>query len=161
MAHVVTIPKFAKILKLEIPKIEEAVVKGIQSAALRLEGMIIEEIEEAKAVATSELKGSVDTKMDQYGATTGPDAPHAPFIEFGTRPHFPPLQPILDWVKVKGIASDEDEALEIAIRIVKSIGKKGTEPRRVVGKAFARLKGDKIVEKEIHDELVALERKVP
>lgn len=161
MAHVVNLKKFQKILKLEIPKIEEAIVKGIQSSALRLEGMIIEEIENAKAVATSELKGSVDTQMIPKGAITGPDAPHAPFVEFGTRPHFPPLQPIIDWVKIKGISSDDDEAIEIARRIVKAIGRKGTEPRRPVGNAFDRLKADKIVEEEIHDELVEVERRIP
>ena len=68
------------------------------------------------------------------------DAPHAPFMEFGTRPHLPPLEPILGWVKRKVRVqatrgarrkrrTTDQEALKIANAIRWSIKKNGTLPR--------------------------------
>jgi len=159
MAYTVTLPQFARKIRGLGNDLERATIRGLRSAAMRLESFIIEEIDAAGAVATSELKASVDTEPTELGAITGADAPHAPFIEFGTRPHMPPIQPIEDWVRIKGLASDDEEVEEIAMDIAWTIYKYGTEPRFFLKKAIKRWKRAKIIDEEIADELRALERR--
>lgn len=48
-------------------------------------------------VAFSELRDSVGAKPDQIYA----DAPHAAPVEEGSRPHTPPLEPLIRWVKLR------------------------------------------------------------
>jgi hypothetical protein len=40
---------------------------------------------------------------------------YAPFVEFGTRPHFPPLEPIREWCRRHSIP--EEAAYAIALKI--------------------------------------------
>lgn len=49
-------------------------------------------------VASSELRNSVQVQGTQVVV----DAPHAAAVERGSRPHWPPLEPILEWVKLRG-----------------------------------------------------------
>lgn len=49
-------------------------------------------------VATSELRDSVVAR----GSKVIVDAPHAAAVERGSRPHWPPFEPILEWVKLRG-----------------------------------------------------------
>lgn len=159
MAKVVTLTQFARHIRDLGPHMESAIIRGLRSAAYRLEGLIVEEIDVAGAVATSELKASVSTELTARGAITGADAPHAPFVNFGTRPHMPPLQPIVDWVMIKGFAADEDEAEDIAEGIRWTIARFGTEPRHFLEKALRTLKQQRIVDEEIRAELGDLERR--
>lgn len=53
----------------------------------------------------------------------GFSAKHAPYIEFGTRPHFPPVAPIMAWCQRKGLP------VSAAYGIVRKIGKFGTPER--------------------------------
>lgn len=76
-------------------------------------------------------------------------APHAPFVEFGTEPHWPPLEPLVEWVKrhkesfkvgrlkrrksgkvTRKFGKDEKaEIVEIARAIVRKIGREGVDPK--------------------------------
>lgn len=55
------------------------------------------------------------------------------YVEYGTRPHFPPMDKILEWVRVKPVIPrpNEDGDLpspkELAYLIARKISKKGTE----------------------------------
>jgi hypothetical protein len=49
-------------------------------------------------VAFSELRDSVHVE----GARIIADAPHAAALEVGSRPHWPPLEPLIAWVKLRG-----------------------------------------------------------
>lgn len=50
-------------------------------------------------VAFSELRDSVDSDDHRIFA----DAPHAAAVEEGSRPHFPPIEPLIAWVKLRGM----------------------------------------------------------
>lgn len=50
-------------------------------------------------VAFSELRDSVRAARDSIIA----DAPHAAAVELGSRPHMPPLEPLIKWVKLRGM----------------------------------------------------------
>ncbi len=48
---------------------------------------------------TGILKSSIRAMATEDGARILLDAPHAAIVELGSRPHFPPLQPLIDWVR--------------------------------------------------------------
>ncbi len=50
-------------------------------------------------VAHGELRESVHAE----GSTIVVDAPHAAAVNFGSRPHTPPLEPLVAWVKLRGL----------------------------------------------------------
>jgi hypothetical protein len=56
--------------------------------------------------------------------------PYAPYVELGTNPHWAPIQPLLDWVKVKiGLLDKSVENVAYAIRA--SIAEHGTNANPV------------------------------
>jgi hypothetical protein len=53
-------------------------------------------------VAFGELRESVKPEDREGGAAIVVDAPHAAPVETGSRPHTPPLAPLVAWVKLRG-----------------------------------------------------------
>ena len=105
--HVVSLDGFARELR-KLPKTaERAMVRGLRSAALRTQGQVVVEIDTAKpypAVDRGTLRRSVGVDNHPDGALLSVDAPYAAAMEYGTRPFFPPLAPLVEWVKRKGLA---------------------------------------------------------
>lgn len=80
------------------------------------------------------LAGSIATEEHAFndnviGMVFSPE-PYAAYIETGTRPHWAPIQPILDWVKVKfGLVDVAAKDRAYAIR--GAIAKRGTKANPV------------------------------
>src|SRR5262245_29707145 len=57
------------------------------------------------AYDTGELYGSIDYRAARNGLdyVVGSSAEHAPYVEFGTAPHFPPVDAIKAWCVRKGL----------------------------------------------------------
>ncbi|HYE35502.1 hypothetical protein [Methylocaldum sp.] len=51
---------------------------------------------------------------------------YAVAVELGTRPHFPPVEPLIDWVREK-LGVDRDEAPGVAFRVARKISRTGTK----------------------------------
>lgn len=60
-------------------------------------------------------------------------------LENGTKPHWVPIEPLIDWVHAKLDISDEKEALSKAYAIRGKIAKKGTAAKKVFAGAFDRI----------------------
>ena len=138
--------------------VEAAVVRGLQSAALRLDGLVAHEITHASphpAVDRGELLSSRQTTLTPTGAVFAITAPHAAAIENGTRPFRPPYQPIYEWLVRKQLV-DESEASARAWMICNAIARVGIAPRHYLSKAFARFSAGKYAGREIGRELEAL-----
>jgi hypothetical protein len=106
VAYKVNLRQFAKIVAGMGDQLEEATIKGLKSAAYHLETIIPEAIQDTKPHApidNSVLINSHYTTPTERGALVGVDAPHAAFMEYGTRPHRPPFQPLADWCYRKGL----------------------------------------------------------
>jgi hypothetical protein len=140
--HVLSLDEAIRMVRTEImPKIEEAVIRGMKSSALLLEGKIVQEIDTANpypAVDTGALRGSFQTKFTDRTVVVFSDLPYAAAMEFGTRPFFPPVDPIAEWVMRKGISNDASEAKGIAFAIAKKFSKQGIKPRFFTKKAIAK-----------------------
>lgn len=55
---------------------------------------------------------------------------YAEAVELGSKPHFPPIQPLIDWARAK-FGLDEDEAKGAAFGVARTIARKGTEGKRM------------------------------
>jgi transcriptional regulator GlxA family with amidase domain len=124
-----TLTQFQRQVVALVPELEKAMVKGFRLGAQRLKGVVVEKIRETNAVASGQLAASVGVSLVPDGALVTVDAPHAGFVEEGTRPHRPPLQPLIDWVKTKGLARDDRQARSIAFAVQRAIALRGTRPR--------------------------------
>lgn len=182
-AYEITLEQFAKVAKNLPQEAEAAIVKGLRSTTLMCQRFAVEEIDRAKpypAFDRGELHNSANHTMVHDGGLVHVDAPHAPFIEFGTRPHWPPLEPLVQWVLRKGMVGkrgksasrseaakrgwetrrrkvsggpsyEEAEARQIARLIQFKIAARGTEPRFFMQKAFRR--GVRKMKGEVEHEL--------
>lgn len=78
------------------------------------------------------LSNSIDYKIkkeaDGVYAEYGSYKSYAAAVENGTRPHFPPVSPLIHWVQIKGIANG-DAATQVAWAIAHHISKMGTRPQ--------------------------------
>lgn len=149
-------PELEQLMK---TKIKGAVVRGIHSAAYRLQGMVPISIAETKPYPpqdTGDLTRSIKTTKKENGATVMADAPHAPFMEYGTRPHFPPLAPIKQWVWRKFDVATEEEAEEIALAICRKIAHHGIAPRWFMKRALEQFKREKILKQEVEREMQSI-----
>ena len=91
------------------------------------------------------LKGSIAARTPQALADNviglvGTPLSYAVPVEFGTRPHMPPVQPLADWAEYKlGVAPDQ--ARSIGWRIARKIAAQGTEGAHMFGRAVADNEG--------------------
>lgn len=139
MREVVTPGEFAEILRGVPADMQRRSVRALRSTAKRAVGVVVAQIEEAGAVDTGSLKQSVRAESTREGGTVVVDAPHAAFIEYGTRPHRPPLAPIFRWVMRKLQPESEQAGWAIARAIAAKIELEGTEPRHFMLKAMKKV----------------------
>ena len=66
---------------------------------------------------------------------------YAYYLEFGRRAgKWPPFRFVYEWVRVRHMAADDQEAKSIAFLIQRSIGRKGTKPHPFLRPAFEKNK---------------------
>jgi hypothetical protein len=93
---------YAKLFRSVESKRQDDVHSAVREAAmLGTEAVVVPAIKASVHRYTGALIASAHTvKTPGGGAEIRVDAPHAGVIEGGARPHMPPLQPLLDWVRV-------------------------------------------------------------
>lgn len=164
MTYKVTMGQLAKRCARLGGELEAAALRGLRSAGERMVGIVVEKINEPNPeegapyppVDTGELQRSVKSTATPDGALVTVDAPHAPYMEFGTRPHYPPVEPIAEWAYRKGLADSEEEAMDIARAICATIARWGIYPRHYMARAVDTMKRRHIVHEEIQRELAKL-----
>lgn len=76
------------------------------------------------------LVGSIFTEEQQLAdnviGMVATALPYAEYVELGTKPHFPPLQPLQDWAMAK-LGVSEEEAPSVAFLIARKIARVGTK----------------------------------
>lgn len=125
-----------------------AIVKGLQLGAIAGKAVVIKRT----PVDEGLMKASWAAVMQPCGAQLINSAPHAGIVEGGSRPHWPNMQAIREWVarhhksfgikrgrSKKGKAAAEAEIDRITFLICQKIAKQGTKPRWVVRGALPRL----------------------
>lgn len=163
MSTRITIPEFARRVRDLGGEMKTAVQMGMVKAAQRLDAIMLEEIDHAEpfpAVDRGILRASRFVKTSASGTiTVGVEAPHWPYINKGTRPFWAPIGPLIDWVRRKGLATEESEVRSIAYAVQHKIATEGIKPRNIQAKAIARFKAEKVMAKTVGNELRKLARK--
>lgn len=91
------------------------------------------------------LRGSIAAHEPVISGNTvlgvvGTSMRYAEAVELGTRPHFPPVQPLADWAQVK-LGVPEAQARDVGFLIARKISREGTEGQFMFRDAFDANRG--------------------
>ena len=118
---------------------EEELLRAYWEAALLLQRETVE-LTPSGASGGAGLRASIQAREPErvsdgiIGAVATP-LPYAVPVELGSRPHMPPIAPLMDWAQaVLGVAPAE--ARSVAFRIARKIAKHGTPAQRMFGQAL-------------------------
>jgi len=111
----------------------------IAESSLKIQKKAKERLVDYKAVDTGHLRNSIIVEFAFNGdhAEIGPTAPYGPYVEYGTRPHFPPPDALEHWARHHGFES--------AWPICKIIAKRGLKARPYLMPSYEEVK-DKFFE---------------
>ena len=106
----------------------DSIVKGFKKATVLVHG----DAKKNCPIHLGQLRNSIDYKVDEQepAGIVFSDLDYAPSIEYGTKPHFPPISALKKWALDK--LGDEN----LAYAVQKSIGKKGTPEQPVFRNAL-------------------------
>jgi hypothetical protein len=119
---------------------------AVNATALLIQSRAKANVTDNQTIDTGRLRSSI--KIEEYAngfaRKVGSDLKYAPSIEYGSRPHFPPLAPIREWCRRHGIP--ESKAYPIAL----AISKRGTPAMPFLEPALAveRHNFEKIIREE-------------
>ncbi len=72
--------------------------------------------------------------------TVGSSQPSLAFVELGTKPHMPPVEALIPWVRaVLGVERKRERS--VAYLVARKIARKGTKAQRPLGEAIAATEG--------------------
>lgn len=131
--------EIARLLK-RVPKEKEAEVKAeVGDTAVKIQKRAKAYLRTQPAMDTGHLAGTVIVEFSPTAieAEIGPTALYGPYIEFSTRPHFPPLEALEAWARHHGFES--------AWPICKAIAKRGLPARPYLGPAYDDFKGELLI----------------
>ena len=125
----VDVSKLTKALSRSIG-MEVPLKKFLTKAAITVEGRA----KLKSPVDTGRLRSSITHKIEKERALVGSNVFYAPYVEFGTRPHFPPVGALATWARRHGFASPWPLAV--------AISRRGTRPHPYLGPALEESRGD-------------------
>lgn len=115
----------------------------LTAAMLEAELLLQREVKELTPVGVGGggLRGSITALNpravgDSVIGVVGSPLNYAEPVEVGTRPHFPPLEPLEDWVRQK-LDVAEEEVPGVALAIARKIAARGTVAVGMFHRAFA------------------------
>ena len=108
-------------------------------SSLYLERSIVQKIDSMNKVDRGDLRKSithaVKTLPNGVRCNIGTNLEYAIYVHEGTKPHYPPVQPIREWVRRKLKPAKED-LNRITYMVIQKIGKKGTDPNPFLKEVF-------------------------
>lgn len=134
--------EIAELLK-RVPKEKEAEVKAeVGDYALRIQKRAKMYLRTQQTMDTGNLANSILAEFSptEIEAEIGPTAVYGPYQEFGTKPHFPPLEALEAWARHHGFES--------AWPICKAIARRGLPARPYLGPAYEDFAGELIIKIE-------------
>lgn len=116
-------------------RFREALLKTLMAAGMDLEARIVENITE-RASNTGALAQSWKVEPRDYDeVVVFSNLQYAPFVEYGTRPHRAPIDPLRKWAHLK-LNKSGKELERTAWAIWQKIARKGTEGKRYLRDAL-------------------------
>jgi len=120
----------------------ERVKKETYVSGIEVHKKAKDNLKSAKSWDVGNLANSllVDRSSDGKTVEVGPTAPYGPYVEFGTKPHFPPPDALEDWAKRHGFESAWPICIVIAERGIPAKPYLFPAYLAVVDRFFGRLK---------------------
>lgn len=123
----------------------EIVTEELTRASWAAELLLEREVKEETPVGVgggAGLKGSISAREPRIAGVgvigeVGTALNYAVPVELGTRPHFPPVQPLADWARQK-LGVDPRQARSVGFLIARKISRRGTTGAHMFRKAFDR-----------------------
>lgn len=103
MTQEITVRDFDELgerLKRDMREVEDRVKLGVRKAAREQRNYMVRE---TMPKAFGDLISSLMVVDTKTGSNIVADAPYAAAVEIGSRPHTPPLEPLIRWVKLRGM----------------------------------------------------------
>ena len=119
-----------------------------------------QELQNNKATGSLANTASYMTKFDGRYLTISLNLQYYwKYVEDGTKPHFPPVEDILQWIKVKPVLPRKHNGKlptqkQLAYLISRKISKVGTKAYKPLKKAMSRFKLQQKVLKALSQELI-------
>ena len=115
------------------------IVAGPVKDFLHKSALTVERRAKEKApVDTGRLRASITSEYQRLSTTIGPSVTYGAFVEYGTRPHWPPLAALQPWARRHGFPSGARGAFLVAL----AISRRGTRAQPYMGPALEESKGD-------------------
>lgn len=119
--------------------VEEELVRASWEAELLLERET-KELTPVGVHGAGGLRGSISAREprvlhEAVVGEVGTSLLYAIPVELGTRPHFPPVQPLAEWAEAK-LGVPRDESREVGFLIARKISRKGTKGAFMFTRAF-------------------------
>lgn len=112
--------------------VQDAVDVFLRKSALTIEGAA----KQLAPVDTGRLRSSIASEFAPWRAQVGTTVFYAPFVEFGTRPHWPPIGALTRWGRRHGIP---------AFLVARAIAQRGTKAqpffRPAIERSMAAIQG--------------------
>lgn len=102
------------------------------------------------------LTVDLKSRTGEVSATVGSNLQYAKPIEYGSRPHFPPLAPIELWVRRK-LRVPANRVRSVAFLVARKIARHGTPAQPFLGPALEQSKG--FIDSAMRDLGAEIERK--
>lgn len=128
--YTVSLQELIPHLTRKLKQLQKGTIEGVERTAEDLAEVIKDNV----PVAFSELKDSIDVEITPNNIKVIASAPHAAAVEVGSRPHTPPIEPLLKWVKLRGMQGLTKRG---KIRKPLKVAKNGPSPRQL-GRIQAR-----------------------
>lgn len=117
----------------------EELLRGMREADALLE----REVKDAMPTASGLSRASIfsrETRLPEGAlGVVGSALPHVAYVELGTRPHFPPVEALEDWVRQKFGYTRDAQVHGAALAIARKIAARGTLGVGMFHRSFARL----------------------
>lgn len=146
-------------------KTQEIIGQTVKGALAREVTSLLKDLRETLPAASGRLRDSLQISLSQedntFRAKIRTDLPYALAVEKGTRPHRPPLAPLISWARgTPGLAGSEKDGRRIAFLVARKITRVGTKGRHTFAEAeenarerLGRAMGEavKVMEQELRD----------
>jgi len=127
-------------LEAQLARGPAVVIEELEAAVTEADLLLEREVKENMPTAHGTLRASVfhEERVNDEGVIglVGTPLNYIVPVELGSRPHFPPIEPLIDWVKVKFGISGDKAARGAAFAVARKIAMRGTKEQRPFGRAF-------------------------
>lgn len=111
-------------------RVPEVAAHELLAAMAEADSLLEREVKDLMPTASGVSRASVFSREQALPGgvigMVGSAMPQIVYVELGTKPHFPPLAPLEDWVRVKFGFGDDKKVAKVAYLIARKIAQRGT-----------------------------------